>query len=49
MRKLGLNPDDFEQVEALNESVKLIKGLSHENNEKWLEYGNLLLKSQSKK
>ena len=22
MRKLGLNPDDFEQVEALNESVR---------------------------
>ena len=49
MRKLGLIPDDFEQQESLNESVKLIKGLSHENNEKWLEYGNLLLKSQSKK
>lgn len=49
MKKLGLNPNNFEQLQSLNKSATLIKNLSHENNEKWLEYGNLLLKSQSKK
>ncbi|MQW23273.1 MULTISPECIES: helix-turn-helix domain-containing protein [unclassified Lactococcus] len=48
MEKLELNPDDFLQLKSLNKSVKLIKGLSDENNEKWLEYGKLLLESQNK-
>lgn len=48
MGRLGLNPNDFLQLESLNKSVKLIKGLSQENIQKWLEYGNLLLGAQEK-